>query len=97
MPVSGPQYLRVICANTGNGLIPQGGPIPAGYGSQDVYVPIPAGAVMHVNMASANHDEARWENGEQFDLWRQPAQHMAIVNTRTNELGMHFSWSLPHR
>jgi len=46
MPVSGPQYLRVICANTGNGLIPQGGPIPAGYGSQDVYVPIPAGATL---------------------------------------------------
>jgi cytochrome P450 len=54
-------------------------------------VAIPAGAVMHVNMASANHDEARWENGEEFDLWRQPAQHMAFAFGPHMCLGMHLA------
>ena len=54
-------------------------------------VPIPAGAVMHVNVASANHDEARWENGERFDVWRQPAQHMAFAFGPHMCLGMHLA------
>jgi cytochrome P450 len=54
-------------------------------------VTIPAGSVMHVNVASANHDEARWENGEQFDLWRQPAQHMAFAFGPHMCLGMHLA------
>lgn len=34
-------------------------------------VPIPAGAAIMVCTASANHDESRWENAEEFDIFRK--------------------------
>ena len=54
-------------------------------------VRIPAGAVIHVNLGSANHDEARWDNGDEYDLWRQPGQHMAFAFGPHMCLGMHLA------
>ncbi|WP_433206443.1 cytochrome P450 [Nocardia sp. CA-107356] len=39
---------------------------------------IPEGSLLLLASASANHDEAHFENAEQFDLGRSPNQHLAF-------------------
>ncbi|GAA3882075.1 cytochrome P450 [Leifsonia kafniensis] len=41
-------------------------------------VVIPAGAVLQISVASANHDESRYEHPEKFDLHRPPSPHAAF-------------------
>jgi cytochrome P450 len=54
-------------------------------------VPIPAGAIVNVNVASANHDESRYEHAEEFDILRRPQQHMAFAYGPHMCLGMHLA------
>src|SRR5207302_5306658 len=54
-------------------------------------VTIPAGSVVHVNMGAANHDERRWRNPDEYDLWREPSQHMAFAFGPHMCLGMHLA------
>jgi cytochrome P450 len=54
-------------------------------------VPIPQGAVVGVALGSANHDAARWENPERFDIFREPKQHMAFAYGPHTCLGMHLA------
>jgi cytochrome P450 len=39
---------------------------------------VPAGSIMALLLASANHDERQWEDPERFDVLRQPAQHFSF-------------------
>jgi cytochrome P450 len=52
---------------------------------------IPEGAVVNVNLGSANHDETRWERPERFDIFREPRQHMAFAFGAHRCLGMHLA------
>ncbi len=52
---------------------------------------IPAGAIVSVNLGSANHDETRYERPEEFDLFRPPRQHMAFAFGPHRCLGMHLA------
>jgi len=52
---------------------------------------IPAGAVVSVNLGSANHDESRYERSEDFDMLRPPRQHMAFAFGAHRCLGMHLA------
>lgn len=53
--------------------------------------PLPAGAVVAVNLGSANHDETRWEQADEFDVFRPPQQHMAFAFGPHMCLGMHLA------
>ncbi len=52
---------------------------------------IPAGALVHVELGSANHDETRFENAEDFDIARPQRQHMAFAFGPHRCLGMHLA------
>jgi cytochrome P450 len=54
-------------------------------------VEIPAGAVVIVNMGSANHDEKCWERPEEFDIHREQRQHLAFAFGPHMCLGMHLA------
>ncbi|MFQ5512874.1 MAG: cytochrome P450 [Myxococcota bacterium] len=54
-------------------------------------VKIPAGATVAVNLGSANHDEKRYERPEEFDIFREPKQHMAFAFGPHRCLGMHLA------
>jgi cytochrome P450 len=54
-------------------------------------VPIPQGAMVTVNLAAANHDEARYEDPERFDIHRPARQHMAFGFGPHRCLGMHLA------
>jgi cytochrome P450 len=54
-------------------------------------VEIPAGAMVVINMGSANHDDRHWENPEQFDLYRKPRQHLAFAFGPHMCLGIHLA------
>jgi cytochrome P450 len=54
-------------------------------------VQIPEGAVVGVSLGSANHDAARWENAEQFDILREPKQHLAFAYGNHTCLGIHLA------
>jgi cytochrome P450 len=54
-------------------------------------VPIPAGALVLVNLASANHDETRYARPEAFDLFRPAKAHMAFAFGPHLCLGMHLA------
>jgi cytochrome P450 len=54
-------------------------------------VEIPAGAVVIVNMGSANHDEKYWERPEEFDIHREQRQHLAFAFGPHMCLGMHLA------
>lgn len=41
-------------------------------------VVVPAGAVLQVSVASANHDESRYQQPEKYDLHRAPSPHAAF-------------------
>ncbi len=54
-------------------------------------VEIPAGAVVVVNMGSANHDEKYWERSEEFEIHREQRQHLAFAFGPHMCLGMHLA------
>ncbi len=54
-------------------------------------VRIPAGAAVQVVLGSANRDELRYENPDQFDIFRPQRQHMAFAFGPHRCLGMHLA------
>ena len=54
-------------------------------------IEVPAGAMVVINMGSANHDERHWEHPEQFDLFRKPRQHLAFAFGPHMCLGIHLA------
>jgi cytochrome P450 len=54
-------------------------------------VEIPAGSMVTVNVGSANHDETRWENPDDFDIFRAPQPHIAFGHGVHMCLGMHLA------
>jgi cytochrome P450 len=52
---------------------------------------IPAGSTMTVNLGSANHDEARWVNPEDFDIFRERKPHIGFGHGAHVCLGMHLA------
>jgi len=54
-------------------------------------VPIPAGAMIALNLGSANRDETRWQRPEAFDVFRPPKTHMAFAFGAHRCLGMHLA------
>ena len=51
-------------------------------------VKIPKGAMVQVSLGAANHDETRWEEPREFDIFRAPKQHMAFAFGPHRCLGM---------
>jgi cytochrome P450 len=54
-------------------------------------VPIPAGAVISINMGAANRDETRWERPDEFDLFRPAKPHASFASGTHMCLGMHLA------
>ena len=54
-------------------------------------VDLPAGAMLVVNMGAANHDEKRWANADEFDLFRPMSAHVAFASGPHMCLGMHLA------
>jgi cytochrome P450 len=54
-------------------------------------VPVAAGTVVAVGLGAANHDERRWEDPEDFDLFRPQRQHIAFAAGPHTCLGMHLA------
>jgi cytochrome P450 len=54
-------------------------------------VPVPGGAVMIINLGSANHDEGRWPEPERFDIFREQRPHLAFASGPHMCLGMHLA------
>jgi cytochrome P450 len=54
-------------------------------------VVIPAGSPIQVQMGGANRDPSRWENPDEFDLFREQKQHMAFAFGPHMCLGMHLA------
>ncbi len=54
-------------------------------------VTLPAGANVYVVLASANHDETRWEDPDRFDIFRPPQQHLTFAQGPHMCLGMHLA------
>jgi cytochrome P450 len=54
-------------------------------------VTIPAGAPISVCLGSANRDPSRWDHPDQFDLFRDPKQHLAFAFGPHMCLGMHLA------
>ena len=44
-----------------------------------------------VNMGAANHDDARWDRADDFDIFRAPQPHMAFAFGPHMCLGMHLA------
>jgi cytochrome P450 len=62
--------------------------------SEDVEVggiEVPKDAVVVTNLGSANHDESRWENPEEFDVFRPQQPHIAFATGPHMCLGMHLA------
>jgi cytochrome P450 len=53
--------------------------------------PIPAGTVVLLSLASANHDPARWEDPERFDIARPPIPNIAFGWGFHRCLGVHLA------
>lgn len=54
-------------------------------------VEIPAGANVIAHLGSANHDEARWDHAEDFDIHRQPQPQIAFGAGPHMCLGIHLA------
>lgn len=54
-------------------------------------VTVPDGAVIAVCVGSANHDETRWDRADEFDMFREPQQHLAFAFGPHMCLGMHLA------
>jgi cytochrome P450 len=54
-------------------------------------VAIPAGASVYVVIASANHDDTRWERPDSFDIFRRPLPHLTFAHGPHVCLGAHLA------
>ena len=54
-------------------------------------VTIPEGGSVTTCLGSANHDESRWENAEEFDIFRPQIPHLAFAHGPHMCLGMHLA------
>ncbi|MFM8304606.1 MAG: cytochrome P450 [Actinomycetota bacterium] len=54
-------------------------------------VHIPAGSPVQVCMAAANRDPSRWDRPDEFDIFREPKQHMSFAFGPHMCLGMHLA------
>lgn len=54
-------------------------------------IQIPAGSTMAVNLGSANHDEARWDDPERFDIFRERKPHIGFGHGAHVCIGMHLA------
>ena len=54
-------------------------------------VAIPAGAPVQVCMGAANRDPSRWDRPDEFDIFREPKQHMSWAFGPHMCLGMHLA------
>lgn len=54
-------------------------------------VALPAGAVVHVCLAAANRDPARWDHPDEFDPFRPPVPHLGFGHGPHACLGMHLA------
>jgi cytochrome P450 len=54
-------------------------------------VMIPAGSPVQVCMAAANRDPSRWDRPDEFDIFREPKQHMSFAFGPHMCLGMHLA------
>ena len=54
-------------------------------------VQLPSGAMLSVTLGAANHDDARWQEPDRFDLFRDPQQHMAFAFGPHMCLGIHLA------
>lgn len=54
-------------------------------------VQIPEGAMVSVNLGSANHDETRWDEPERFDILRERKPHIGFGHGVHVCLGMHLA------
>jgi len=54
-------------------------------------VELPAGAVIHVCLAAANRDPARWDRPDEFDPFRDPRPHLGFGHGPHACLGMHLA------
>lgn len=54
-------------------------------------VTIPADASVNLCLGSANHDETRWDNPDDFDIFRPALPHLAFAHGPHMCLGMHLA------
>lgn len=54
-------------------------------------VAIPAGSVIDVCIGSANRDENRWPNPEDFDIFRKPMPHISFAAGEHTCMGLHLA------
>lgn len=54
-------------------------------------VDVPEGAMLVVNLGAANHDEERWSQAEDFDIFREQSAHIAFASGPHMCLGMHLA------
>jgi len=54
-------------------------------------VTLPPGESISTNIGSANHDETRWDNAEEFDIFRPALPHIAFAHGPHMCLGMHLA------
>jgi cytochrome P450 len=52
---------------------------------------IPSGSTVSVNLGSANHDAARWDRAEEFDIFRERKPHIGFGHGAHVCLGMHLA------
>ena len=54
-------------------------------------VQLPKGSLVNACLGAANRDPSRWENPDEFDLFRAPKPHMAFAYGPHTCLGMHLA------
>ncbi|WP_370330231.1 cytochrome P450 [Mycolicibacterium hippocampi] len=54
-------------------------------------VRIPRGSTMMLSLGSANHDEGRWQDAEQFNIFRERKPHIGFAHGAHVCLGMHLA------
>jgi cytochrome P450 len=54
-------------------------------------VKLPKGTMIVTNVGSANHDPNRWDNGDEFDIFRTPQPHIAFGAGVHMCLGIHLA------
>ncbi|UXA20721.1 cytochrome P450 [Mycobacterium sp. SMC-4] len=54
-------------------------------------VQVPKGSTMMLSLGSANHDEARWDEPEKFDIFRERKPHIGFAHGAHVCLGMHLA------
>jgi cytochrome P450 len=54
-------------------------------------VPVPVGSFVHVAIGAANHDPARWDDADEFDIARAPQPHATFGGGTHFCLGVHLA------